>query len=268
MPRIARSGLRASDGRFRVNARAANARGFTLLEILVAVTLLALLMALAFGTLRTAVRATRSGEALIERTDRMRLAQEFLRRQLSHAMPLPFERLEDTGENRVFVADRDSLRFVAPMPGYLARGGPHVQWLTLVDDRAGRRLEFDHALLNGYDVDDPKGDSKREPVVLLEGIREGRFEYRALDEQGELSAWSANWEDAQRLPLLVRLVLEFDEDSRERWPDLEIPLLTATATPSLFNTGRLPNSMDFGPSGDGSIPPVPDPEPRPDQGQP
>jgi general secretion pathway protein J len=240
----------------------ARSAGFSLLEILVAVTLLALLLALAFGSLRTAMRSARSGEALVERTDRMRVAQEFLRRQLSHAMPLPFERLEDTGENRVFVADRDELRFVAPMPGYLARGGPHVQWLRLVDDADGSRLEFDHAQLNGYDPDDPKGDSEREPVVLIEGFREARFEFRALDEQGELGEWSANWEDPQRLPLVVRLTLEFDEESRQRWPDLEIPLLTATATPSLFNTGRIPGAADFGPVGSG---PQPEPEPRPDQ---
>lgn len=245
--------------------RASLHSGFTLLEILVAVSLLALLMALAVGSLRTAVRATRSGEALVERTDRVRVTQEFLRRQLSHAMPLPFERLEDTGENRVFVADRDNLRFVAPMPGYLSRGGPHVQWLSLVDDVDGARLEFDHAQLNGYDPDDPKGDSKREPVVLLEGIREARFEYRALDEAGELDDWSSTWDDPQRMPLLVRLRLEFDEDRRQRWPDLEIPLLTATASAGLFNAARLPGSMDFGPGGGPNPAPQPEPEPRPEQ---
>jgi general secretion pathway protein J len=234
-------------------------RGFTLLEVLIAVTLLALLVAMAYGSLRTAVRATRSGEALIERTDRMRVTQEFLRRQLSNAMPLPFERLEDSGENRVFVADADTLRFVAPMPGHLARGGPHVQWLTFVSERDGLRLEFDHAQLNGYDPDDPKGDSEREPVVLLDGIRYGRFEFRALDEEGELADWDSNWDDPQRLPLLVRLVLEFDHDSRQRWPHLEIPVLTATAAPGLFNARRLPGGSDAGTGVDNGRPsPTPD----------
>jgi general secretion pathway protein J len=217
-------------------------RGFTLLEMLVAVTLLALLVALAYGTLRTAVRAMRSGEALITRTDRLRTTQEFLRRQLSHAMPLPFERLEDTGENRVFVADREELRFVAPMPGHLSRGGPHVQWLTLDDDA----LLFDHAQLNGYDPADPKAGNKREPVVLLEGIREARFEFRELDpETGELGEWESDWEDAQRLPLLVRLNIEFDEESRQHWPDLEIPLLVATAMPGMFGFNAMPGQVEF-----------------------
>jgi hypothetical protein len=110
-----------------------------------------------------------------------------------------------------------------------------------------------------YDHDDPKGDSEREPVVLLDGFSEAVFEFRALDQEGELSEWSSSWEDPQRLPLLVRLRLEFDDDSRQRWPDLEIPLLTATATPSLFNAGRIPGA------GLGEVPPPPEPEPRPDQ---
>lgn len=254
---------RSSSWRYSGATRAA---GFTLLEILIAVTLLALMVTLAMGALRTAVRATRSGEALIERTDRMRTAQEFLRRQLSHAMPLPFERLEDSGENRVFVADRGGLRFVAPMPGYLSRGGPHVQWLSFVRDRDGMRLEFDHAQLNGYDPDDPKGDSKREPVVLLDGFREGHFEYRALDEQGELDAWGANWDDAQRLPMLVRLVLEFETDSRQRWPNLEIPLLSASGMPGFFNRAAVVPGAG---SGDPGFGPSPDqePPPRPEEGR-
>jgi general secretion pathway protein J len=231
-------------------------RGFTLLEILVAMTLLALLVAMAYGTLRTAVRSMRSGEALIDRTDRLRTSQEFLRRQLSHAMPLPFERMEDSGENHVFMADRDTLRFVAPMPGHLSRGGPHVQWLKLDGDV----LEFDHAQLNGYDPDDPKKGNKRQPVVLLDGIRDAKFEFRELDpETGELSDWIGDWEDPQRLPLLVRLVVEFDEDSRQHWPDLEIPLLVATGMPGMFGlSNRMPGQAEFGPVGETPQPVTPD----------
>ena len=219
-------------------------RGFTLLEVLIAMTLLALLVALAYGTLRTSVRAMRSGEALIERTNRLRTVQEFLRRQLSHAMPLPFERMEDTGENRVFMQDGDTLRYVAPMPGHLSRGGPHVQWLTLEGDT----LLFDHAQLNGYDPENPKASNKREPVVLLSGIRAAEFEFRELDpETGELGEWSSSWDDPQRMPLLVRLAVEFDEDSRQHWPDLEIPVLAATGVPGMgmFRFAPQPGQLEF-----------------------
>ena len=205
--------------------------GFTLLEVLIAITLLALLMAMAFGTLRGAISATRSGERVVSWTDQTRTVQEFLRRQLSHAMRTPFERMEDVGENLVFVADRDTLRYVAPMPGHLANGGPHVQWIAI----AGDQLLFDHAQLNGYDPDDPKANNPRDPVLLMEGFSSAHFEYRGLDEAGELGDWSRQWENTQQLPLMVRLMVEFDEPARV-WPDLEIPVLAGSSVPAMFRS--------------------------------
>lgn len=207
--------------------------GFTLLEVLIAVTLLALLMAMAFGTLRTAIGVTRSGERTINATDQVRTVQEFLRRQLSHAMAIPFERLEDIGENHVFEADRNQLRFVAPMPGHLANGGPHVQWITI----AGGELLFDHAQLNGYDPDNPKANNPRDPVLLMHGMADAWFEYRGLDEDGELGEWEREWDNIQQLPLMVRLVVSF-EDRARAWPDLDVAVLAGSNPSGRFTPRR------------------------------
>lgn len=207
--------------------------GFTLLEVLIAITLLALLMAMAFGTLRTAIGITHSGERAISRTNETRTVQEFLRRQLSHAMAIPFDRMEDTGENRVFEADRNQLRFVAPMPGHLANGGPHVQWIMI----AGDQLLFDHSQLNGFEPDDPKANNPRDPVLLMKGFSEAWFEYRGLDQDGELNDWSRDWDNVQQLPLMVRLVVVYDDPARF-WPDLEIAVLAGSTMPSMFGMHR------------------------------
>lgn len=199
--------------------------GFTLLEVLLATALLALALTLAYGAIRAAVGAVRSGESLIDRTEQVRVVQEFLRRQLSHAMPLAFEEMEDNGERKVFEGEAEFLRFVAPMPGYLSRGGPHVQWLAIERGRDGDRLVFDHAQLNGYDPQQPKPDDARPPVVLLDGMRQAQFEFRTLDPAtGELEDWSDEWEDPQQMPVMARLLVEFDRDDQRSWPMLEIPL--------------------------------------------
>jgi general secretion pathway protein J len=63
-------------------------RGFTLLELTIALTLLALLSAVLFGSLRLAGRSTDGGEAKVEAAASMRLAQEFLRANLEAQHPL------------------------------------------------------------------------------------------------------------------------------------------------------------------------------------
>lgn len=202
--------------------------GFTLIEILVALGLMALLFTLAFGVLRGMRGTIGRGEALINRNDEVRLAQTFLRRQLSHSMGLPFERLDDSGLNKIFEADGERIRFVAPMPGYLAAGGPHVQTLEIERGDDGFEILFQHELLNGFDPDESSDDA-RPPIRLLGGMSEAHFEFRGLEDDFSLSDWSEDWDDPQKMPLLVRVVAEFDSDARrQRWPVLEIPLLVAT----------------------------------------
>jgi general secretion pathway protein J len=194
--------------------------GFTLIEVLVAVLLLALLLAGAWGGIHTATHAIASGDAAIERVNRLRVTQEFLRRQLSHTMPLSFGQDKKSGMGYIFQGEKDFMRFIAPMPGYLSKGGPYVQTLEL----SRGELVFTDLMLNGFDLDKlDAGDLK--PVLLLDGIADGHFEYRGLDDQGELDKWTDTWDDPSKLPVMVRIDLEMRADSAMTWPTMEIPLM-------------------------------------------
>ena len=200
------------------------ARGFSLLEVLLAITLLALLIAGAYSGIRAAANAMRAGEAAIDRADRLRTAQEFLRHQLSRILPLAYAQNEADGTNYVFEGKDQFMRFVAPMPGYLSRGGPYVQTLELARGKDGLQLRFNDAMLNGFDVQKSKS-SDVEPVVLLDHIRDGRFEYRTLDDQGELTNWSSNWANPGLTPLMVRIRLNMQPGVQMPWPVLDVPLM-------------------------------------------
>lgn len=204
---------------------ASRSHGFTLVEILLALVLLGLLMAGAFSGIRTATRSVERGEALIERTNKIRVAQEFLRRQIAHAMALPYENKRPTGEPVVFSASNDEMTFVAPMPGYLGHGGAYVQKLSLERGNNGTQLVFRHALLNGFDPDDAFADAEREPVILLEHIQRARFRFRAMDDRGKLGEWTDDWDQAGRSPLLVRVEIEFDRETQLAWPEMVVPLM-------------------------------------------
>jgi general secretion pathway protein J len=199
-------------------------RGFSLLEVLMAIVLLALLIAGAFGAIHTATSAMKSGEAAIDRTDRLRTAQEFLRHQLSRIMPLIYAQDESSGATFVFEGRDQYMRFVAPMPGYLSRGGPYVQTLELVHASDGLQLVFTDAMLNGFDVQKSKNNDM-DPVLLLDHIRDGRFEYRTLDDQGQLTEWSSDWQDPGVTPLMVRVRLAMQPGVQTPWPILDVPMM-------------------------------------------
>lgn len=202
--------------------------GFSLLEVLLAITLLALLLTGAMSGIRTATRAMHAGEQNIERTNRLRVAQEFIRRELGRSLPLAFGQEHGSGANFVFQGENDFLRFVAPMPGHLSRGGPYVQTLELARGRNGLQLVFTHNMLNGFDLDKLKPDDGQ-AVMLLDGIRRGRFEYRKFDDQNELEDWKDDWENPSLLPVMVRIDLEMTPESGLIWPTMEIPLILDTS---------------------------------------
>ncbi len=200
-------------------------RGFTLIEIMLATALMAAGMALAFATLRTAIGSVARAEQLAAHTEQTRAAQRFLRRQISAALPMAFDRDPRTGYGPTVAGDADQLRFVASMPGHLSFGGPHLQLVEFVSDAdrglPGYRLQFDYRLLVGESVLDT-GD-ERPPVVLVDGIAEGGFEFRGMGPDGEIGDWQPVWEGTGPMPLLVRLNLEFI-DERRFWPPLAMPL--------------------------------------------
>lgn len=211
-------------GRHRARPRVA---GFTLVEVMLALVLMSAGIALAFATLHNATVATERAESTAQRQERLRAVQAFLRRQLDGAMTQPMD-YDDTGEGRVFVVEDGGIAFVAPMPGYLSRGGPYLQRFRLVHaDGGGLQLEFEHQLLT------PDGaiDAEREPEVLLTGIAEGRFEMRTLDVDGAAGPWLDEWETPGLLPRLVRLELRM-QDEAAHWPTLiAAPRLGAAVGP-------------------------------------
>ena len=216
------------------------AAGFTLLEVLAALVLLALLLVGVYSGIRTATHSVRSGTAGIERLDQVRSAQQFLRRELAQSLAQPISH-NDHGEPIYFEGSAHEMRYVAPLPGYLGKLGPQLQRLQLVDDGSGGlRLELSLAVLP------PDGQPPRplgDPQVLLDHITEGSFNYRGVDQQGGEVPWSETWPDGRVLPQLVSIKLRpagnFD------WPQLDVPLRVSPLNAS-GQTGTLRMGLNGG----------------------
>lgn len=192
--------------------------GFTLLELLAALALMALLMLGVWAGIRTAAHTVHHGRAQVDHLDQVRGAEHFLRRNFSQATPIPWARRAD-GRAVVFTGNDHQMRFVAPLPGFLGRMGPQLQVLELVpDDHGGWRLQVTFSLLPP-DGSKPKPLGK--PEVLLTGIRQGRFVYRGFDLRRQDLGWQPSWSRPGHMPSLVRIQLQLDHGT---WPTITAPL--------------------------------------------
>lgn len=203
-------------------------RGFTLIEVLLAITLLSMILAMAVGGLRAAQRASTTGEAVIEQTNNLRVVHQFVRRQLSLAQALIIEQEEDAEFPIRFIGDKDWVRFVAPMPGYLSYGGAYVQQLAIEPGPNGRELVFYYAMLNGYE---PGEIEDTEGIVLLDGLNGGEFWYLSEDPETSQPLWDNVWEMVDQLPMAVELDLDIERENRMVWPTLSAVVRVDTERP-------------------------------------
>lgn len=205
------------------SARAAS--GFTLIEILIATILLAAAMTLGFATLRAASAAATRGEITAQRNERMRAVEGFLRRRIASALPIAFDVNESTGSPLRFLGEPDRIRFVADLPAYLGRGGPHLHDISVVDDGEGVRLQADFAVVLANEVNAER--DPRPPELLAGGLREVKISYRALDAQNRIGDWEEVWSQGDRMPLQVKI--EIVDGRGDRWPPLVVSLPQAAS---------------------------------------
>lgn len=204
-----------------MNPGNATARGFTLIEVLLATVLLAAGMALAFAIVRSTLAISTRGETIAAGNERMRGVEAFLRRRLTTAMPLPMASDPATGAAIVFSGDEREMRFVAEVPDYLGRGGPYVHALEVSEHDGAKQLRIGLTLLQAgqlVEENPPRG------MELLAGdLKQVQLRYRGLDPATrQLGNWQPRWQETGRMPLLVSI--EITPATGTAWPPLVVAL--------------------------------------------
>ena len=208
--------------------------GFTLLELLVAMTLLAMVFGLIAGGIGFGAAVWEKGGASAKRAGDLQTAHRVLRARIEAMRPL--RRLREKRQALLpFAVDggREALVFVAPPPAELAPPGLYRYRIAI--ERSGRdraltlawrRLQPD---LRDFDADadtggggdaDGRDAGTSGSVVLMDGIAGGRIDYFGAIRTQDPEEWRDRWEDAPRLPALVRLTIEFEDADPREWPPL------------------------------------------------
>jgi general secretion pathway protein J len=201
------------------------ARGFTLIEVLLATALLAAGLAIAFATLRAATATVQRGESLAQRNERIRAVSGFLRARLSAARPVAFAMDESGGIAYRFRGEASRIEFVADLPDYLGRGGPYLHRLDVERVAGGSlRLVVAFRMVQGGAVvgGDRAARDDMAPEVLVDGLRSVDVRYRGLRMDGTPAEWQPRWNEGDAMPLQVELRLR-DADGKA-WPPLLVAL--------------------------------------------
>ena len=244
--------------------------GFTLVEILVALTLFSLVLGMIFSGLRSAGKTWEKSEAQISENDASRLDLGFVRKQLGQAVPLV---LLDGKDNPVlFKGDHDAIRFISDLPGHRGGGGLYLLSLNIVEHDDSKDLVMSYSPVtpdidpdNLDRIDDDEDSVKR--ITVLQGLDLLEFSYFGSKDDRTDPAWSDEWRVKQRLPELVRLHME-SVRADKYIPDMTVNLHTDSVRgqPQLilykgesgFNAGREPaaarGQLDAGQPGTSSLP--------------
>lgn len=191
------------------------ARGFTLLELLIGMTLVGFILALLFAGLNLGTRSWEAGEQRMVSSSQQAVVVEFIRRMFEQTEPVRWQ--VDAEDRLAFAGDAESLRFVGTLAMHEGATGRHLIALDLADGASGRELVMRWRLA------DPRepgfgGVEQAEPKVLIKAISGMALAYFGAETDLEEPAWHDQWLNQKTLPRLIRLRLTLENG--ETWPEL------------------------------------------------
>lgn len=193
--------------------------GYTLVELLVALTLLGFIAVFLSGTFRFGARAWDASEQAIDRIGQVDAVQNLLRRELSQAILLSFVRAAAEPE-AVFAGTVDQVRFAAPLSIHREDAGLYVIELGVNDAASQGDLMLRWQV---FRPDRSAGDPPTaDPVVLLRDVSGIRFAYFGRLGEEIDADWHTEWRDVAALPDLIRVDVEFPDSDSRHWPSFVV----------------------------------------------
>ena len=188
--------------------------GFTLLEVVVALTIFALMGAILYGALALGQKAVERSQLSFEKNQQLRVFADLMGTYIRSSHPY---RASPQNPTVCYVGAEDSLTFISAFS--LALGGRgmamvRVSWQEGGDGMGTLNLSEE---LPVRDCEGAGESGQRNSVVLREGIRQLRFAY--LDPQSDGEQWEEAWNAEERkvLPRAVRLSYRTDAGKEVRW---------------------------------------------------
>ncbi|OPY64615.1 MAG: general secretion pathway protein J [Syntrophorhabdus sp. PtaU1.Bin050] len=172
--------------------------GFTLLELVISITLVAIIILIVAGAVTLGYRAVSSGERRMDADERLRASLMIIDAQIQSSVPLTFNR--GGAKEYYFKGERESLGLSTNYSIWGGQRGYIIVTYRVVADEKGKYALF----ASEYKI----GTEHRQDTKLLDGFDEIFFEYHvqndADEEEGE---WIDQWSGKTLIPQSIRLNL-------------------------------------------------------------
>jgi general secretion pathway protein J len=187
--------------------------GFTLVEVMVTLTVLGLVLLMIFGAFRLGLSAWEKGESTKEEYQKMRIVSQLISQQMKSIVPYKIKTKKAEGDYLAFEGKARSLKFVSALPlkAKQAEGFVYVvyQFKEGRGEEGGRLVLFEQKALNrDFFEDELKEDSG---ISLLEGITDIRFEYYQEEDLGknQKEGWIEEWnaKEVKAFPKALRMII-------------------------------------------------------------
>ena len=195
-------------------AQRVGARGFTLIEVVLAMTIFALLGTILYGAFALSHGAFAKSQASAARSQTARSTADLLGSYIRSAHPY---RASPQEQAIFFEGESDTLTFISAYShGMGGRGMAKIE-ITIDEDETGRGVlnleEATPVRVGGEDG----GTGQTHRLVLRERIRDFRLAY--LDPQVEEESWQERWDGQEKrmLPRAVRLSFVDDGGRDVQW---------------------------------------------------
>jgi general secretion pathway protein J len=231
--------------------------GFTLLEVIVTLTIFGFILLVISGAFRLGLSAWERGESTREEYQKVRAISRLVCQQIKSSIPYKIKTQKAEGDYLAFEGKPHSLKFVSALPIKARQPQGFVYAIYEFQEggnEGGRLVYYEQRVLN-KDFFEEKPDEEL-GVSLYEGISDVRFEYfREEDpEKNRTEGWFDEWnaKEEKELPKALRMTITLKNKKSEKE---EVPLtLLASISANRFEEVRTvptrfrsPRGMPIGP---------------------
>lgn len=173
-------------------------KGFTLLELLISITMIGLIVLIVGGAMRLSYRSVSSGEKRIDQLERLRMTVGMFAAQVQSSIPLTLD--QDTEPKNSLSGQSDALDLATNYSLWKGQAGYVLAAYRIAPGPDGKQALSISEHTVGV------GDTRE--AELLTGCEEMRLSYYAKAAAESEGSWKDSWTDENRVPEKIRLSMK------------------------------------------------------------